>query len=493
MRKKWNIAIVALLLLLQCFFSSTQVYAQNPDSALPVSTGTDPVQSVTNDVYPQPSESVNIPPALPAPATEATAGSTSETKTTQESILTKLTLLDSTGSVIDAVYNPDSRIDIGSAIHLGYEWELPNHTYKAGDTFTFQLPEQFEIYTDITSPLTSTDGEVGHFTVDRQGKVIMTFNDYVESHSNVSGKLEIQTEFSTQIEKGSTEVIIAIPIKGGEQTAIVNIKPAAGPTMEKQGKYDGKNQIDWTVDVNKQLEPIKHAVVTDPTPQGLELIKDSIQVYHLQINVDGTTVLRHSVSADKYTVEADPVGTGFRIRFNDESINSAYRIQYSTNIISEDTRFSNTATFSGDNVKDASASATVTIKRGDFLSKKVEQYDPVTQTISWAIKYNFANKKIPAAKAILNDRFNNSQQFVTGSVKVYKGDTQEELPASEYMVTPVMDDNGTNGFNLLFNTDIDAPYTIRYQTKAIDRVLKNGKITKRNDHRTEKCNYHQGL
>ncbi|MMZ46026.1 Collagen binding domain protein [compost metagenome] len=477
MRKKWNAATVALLLFLQCLFSTTQAYAQNPDSTLPVTPGTDPVQSVTNDVYPMPSEPINIPPAVPAPVPEPTAGSTSEVRATQESILTKLTLTDSTGSVIDAVYNPDSRIDIGSAIHLGYEWELPNHTYKAGDTFTFQLPEQFQIYTDITSPLTNTDGEVGHFTVDRQGKVVMTFNDYVESHSNVSGKLEIKTEFSTQIEKGSTQVIIAIPIKGGEQTAIVNIKPAAGPTMEKQGKFDGKDQIHWTVDVNKHLDPIKHAVVTDPTPQGLELVKDSIRVNHLQINVNGTTVLGDTVSADKYTVEADPVVPGFRIRFNEENINSAYRIQYSTNITSEDTHFSNTATFSGDDVKDTSATATVTVQRGDFLSKKVEKYDPVTQTISWAIKYNFANKKIPAAKAALSDRFNNSQQLIIDSLKVYKGDTQDELPTSEYSVTPVTDDHGTNGFNLLFNTDIEAPYTIRYQTKAIDRVVKNSKIT----------------
>ncbi|WP_249930646.1 hypothetical protein, partial [Paenibacillus polymyxa] len=66
-----------------------------------------------------------------------------------------------------------------------------------------------------------------------------------------------------------------------------------------------------------------------------------------------------------------------------------------------------------------------------------------------------ANKKIPAAKAALSDRFNNSQQLIIDSLKVYKGDTQDELPASQYSVTPVIDDHGTNGFNLLFNTDIE--------------------------------------
>lgn len=139
-----------------------------------------------------------------------------------------MSLTDESGHVIDAVYSPDSQFDIGSAIQLGYEWELPDNTYKSGDTFTFHLPEQFVIYTDISSPLVTTDGTVGYFTVDRQGKVIMTFNPYVETHSNVSGKLQIKTEFTKEIVKGSTEVIIAIPIKGGVQTVIVNVKPQSG-------------------------------------------------------------------------------------------------------------------------------------------------------------------------------------------------------------------------------------------------------------------------
>ncbi|MBE0338002.1 LPXTG cell wall anchor domain-containing protein [Paenibacillus sp. 23TSA30-6] len=483
MRKKWNVMIIALLLILQSFFGITQAYAQIPAPDQPEIAGSESGQTVTKDVYdivvpetePVIAPEQQMPPSLPAPVVQAAATTNSE-EAAQASILTKLTLTDATGQVIDAVYNPDSRLDIDDAVHLIYDWELPNNTYKAGDTFTFQLPEQFEIYTDISSPLVTADGNVGHFTVDRQGKVVMTFNDYVESHSNVSGKLEVKTEFSKQIEKGSTEVIIAIPIKGGVQTAVVNIKPAAGSSLDKQGKANGTHQIDWTIDVNKQLDTVQHAVVTDPTPQGLELVRDSIRLYHLQINVDGSTLLRDPVDKDTYTLEADSAGTGFIIRFKDENISSAYRIQYSTNITSEESRFSNTATFSGNNTKDASATATVTVQRGEFLSKKMEQYDPVTQTVSWAIKYNFGEKKIPAGKAVLADRFNKSQQLMAGSLKVYKGATSEELSSSEYTVSLVNNETA-NGFDLRFNSDVEAAYTIRYQTKAIDRVLKNERIT----------------
>lgn len=159
--------IIALLLILQSFFGITQAYAQIPAPDQPEIAGTEAGQTVTNDVYdivvpetePVIEPEQQKPPSLPAPVVQAATTTNSE-EAAQASILTKLTLTDATGQVIDAVYNPDSRLDIDDAVHLIYDWELPNNTYKAGDTFTFQLPEQFEIYTDISSPLVTTDGNV---------------------------------------------------------------------------------------------------------------------------------------------------------------------------------------------------------------------------------------------------------------------------------------------------------------------------------------------
>ncbi|MEC0237950.1 collagen binding domain-containing protein [Paenibacillus kribbensis] len=477
MGTKINVMIIALLLIIQSFFSATLAYADTPAPELPQSAVVDPTQPITDAVYGVP----NPEPAMEAPSdtspiVQAAANAEPHAATAPQSILTKLILTDEAGRVIDAVYNPGSQLDIGSAIQLGYEWELPDNTYKAGDTFTFQLPEQFVIYTDISSPLVTTDGTVGSFTVDRQGKVIMTFNQYVENHSNVSGKLQIKTEFTKETVKGSTEIIIAIPIKGGVQTVIVNVKPQSGPTLSKQGKPDGTNRIDWTIDVNKQLNTVKHALITDPTPSGLELIKDSVQLYHLQVNIDGSTVVRDPVNTSKYAIETDQAGTGLVIRFQDESISTAYQIQYSTRIMGDESRFSNTATLSGDTIENVSATATVQVERGEFLSKKVEKYDHATQTLSWAIKYNFGEKKIPESQALLIDHFNKTQKLLPGSLKVFKGNTLEELPAWAYTVIPV-DYPDRNGFKLQFNFDVDSAYTIRYQTQARGRVYENEKIT----------------
>lgn len=476
MGTKINVMIIALLLIVQSFFSTTPAYADPPAPELPHSAVSDPT-TVTDAVYavPNPEPPKEVPPNI-VPSAQGAAHSKSQKEVAPQSILTKLILTDQAGRVIDAVYNPGSTFDIGSAIQLGYEWELPDDAYKAGDTFTFHLPEQFVIYTDISSPLVTTDGTVGFFTVDRQGKVIMTFNQYVENHSHISGKLQIKTEFTKETVKGSTEVIIAIPIKGGVQTVIVNVKPQSGPTLSKQGKINGTYQIDWAIDVNKQLNTVKHALITDPTPSGLELVRGSIRLYHLQVNIDGTTVVKDLVNASKYAIESDQAGTGFAIRFQDASISTAYQIQYSTRITGNETRFSNTATLSGDAIDNVAATATIQVERGEFLSKKVEKYDHATQTLSWAIRYNFGETKIPEAKALLIDHFNKTQKLLPGSLKVFKGNTLEEPPSWAYTVIPV-DYPDRNGFKLQFNFDVDSAYTIRYQTQARGRVYEDEKVT----------------
>lgn len=69
-------------------------------------------------------------------------------------------------SVSMAVYGPDGQTvtdnvyDVNSTVSLDYTWALPNgHGYAAGDTFTFLLPEQFQLFNDISGALVSDDGK----------------------------------------------------------------------------------------------------------------------------------------------------------------------------------------------------------------------------------------------------------------------------------------------------------------------------------------------
>ncbi len=398
-------------------------------------------------------------------------------------------------SVSMAVYGPDgntvtdSVYDLNSNVTLDYTWSLPNnHSYVSGDTFTFQLPAQFQLFNDINGFLVSDEGDVGTFNVNQSSHmVVMTFNDYIEQHDNVQGTLQIKTNFDKQVISQSTVQQILFPVNGGIQTVTVNFKPAVGSTIEKKGTAQGFNahSILWTVDVNKTLEAVGNAVVTDPMPAGLSLDAPlTIAVYQLDVQLNGTVSQGALIDSSKYTANfAEGMLT---VHFTDPVITSAYRIEYTT-LITDDNQnsFTNTATFTGDGRVPAASSYTVNVERGGSLKKYSTAYEWGTQTISWAIEYNYNHKTIPQGNAVLTDLFNNSQYLVGSSLKVYpvtldsSGAATKGIALTENVDYTVSDavDAGKKGFRLQFANDISSSYRIEYKTKATERVFSDTTIT----------------
>jgi LPXTG-motif cell wall-anchored protein len=409
-----------------------------------------------------------------------TPGGSSSIKA-KESILTKVTVKDLKGTVIDAVYNPQrqERSKLGDVVTLEYEWTLENgHVYTDGDKFEFDIPQEFTIYSTIKGQLIADGLSFGEFTVDTSGHVLIVFNSNVDRYSEVSGKLEIQTELSTETIKGSVEVPIRFPIRGGEQVAIIEFEPKDGTPLKKSGTADKDTKIDWTLDINTSLDTIYHAVVTDKIPQGLTLDPDSIHVYELKVNLDREPDLGTEVTGkqDIYTVEAD--GSELRLKFAKPSIDSAYRVVYSTPVTGEEeTSFTNNAELRDKDGIVTTESKTVTIKREKLVTKEVSGYDQAAQTVSWAVKYNYGNKSIPQDQAIIKDRFDDSMTLVDGSVKVYAAQTDEEVDASLYNMTPVSGADGKNGLDLQFKNGINSAYDIKYETQVTDRVYEDTTVT----------------
>ncbi|KQX47180.1 collagen binding domain-containing protein [Paenibacillus sp. Root444D2] len=395
-------------------------------------------------------------------------------------------------SVTMAVYDSSDHVvtenvyEQGSKVQLDYTWSLPNsHGYHNGDIFTFTLPQQFLLFNDLSGPLQFEDEDVGAFSVNKNNhQVTMTFNNYIESHDNVKGILTFKTQFDTQKITGSTTQIIKMPIRSGEQIFTLSFKPSVTSTIGKSGVPQGFNakNIDWTVDVNKALNSVQNAVVTDPIPAGLD-VPVTVAVYNLDMNLDGTAVQGALVDVSKYNVSI--TGNMLKVSFTDSPIQSAFRVQYTTPVTDLDkTSFINTATFEGSNKAPVNATATVTVQHGTALDKASTGYSSSTQTIDWAIKYNYNEKSIAQAAAFLTDLFNDSEELVAGSIHVYPvtqnssgvESLSSELPGAQYTVSTA---TGTNqsGFKLQFNNPISSAYKITYQTKAIQRVIDNATIT----------------
>ncbi|WP_161407608.1 LPXTG cell wall anchor domain-containing protein [Paenibacillus silvestris] len=402
-----------------------------------------------------------------------------------DNILESVTMVvyDSAGQIVTGnVY------DQGAKVKLDYTWSLPDgHSYRAGDTYTFMLPEQFLLFNNVGGTLTTGDDQVGTFQVNKDSRqVIITFNNFIESHDNVRGTLSINTLFNKSRITGSTTQIITIPIHSGEQVFTLVFRPDVPSTISKAGMANGFNakQIDWTVDVNKSMDSISQAVVTDPIPSGLD-VPLTVAVYDLDVKLDGTMVQGGLVDSSKYTMSTD--GRDLSIHFTNSPILSAYRIQYTTSINDQSKGpFVNTATLSGSNKTAVEASATVEVKHGIPLDKisPDSEYNPSTQTIGWTIKYNYNEVTIAKEQATLADLFNDTQALVSDSMHVYpvtfnsSGDETlgVELPATEYTLT-TLSQPSKNGFKLEFNHDITSAYKIIYKTKASSPVINNATIS----------------
>ncbi|MEH7356122.1 collagen binding domain-containing protein [Neobacillus drentensis] len=435
-----------------------------------------------------------------AEETETTAATAQAASEIKENILTGVVLKDEKGNVIHAGENPDLHPSLGSAVEISITWALKNnHGYKDGDHFSFNLPKEFAVYNDIDpQPLLFDGGTVGIFTVTKEGKVTMTFNGEIETHSNVNGTIKLWTEFSEQL-VGSVTKEIVFPIKDEQVVEIpVTFQPKPGPPIDKKGvpnKAYNAESIDWTVDFNKQLAKVDQAILKDPIQKGQALQPGSIKLYHLDVQLDGSVKQGDVVNPDEYTVEKTTDGGDFQIRFKADPIRSAYRLSFTTNITDADqTSFVNEASLHGTNIDELKAKATVSVGRGTPLAKESTGYDAKTQTIDWTVKYNYNEKTIAKNNAVLTDYFTNTQELVDGSFKVYQitldangaEKTEQLLPADQYTITPISK-TGQDGFEFKFNKDIHEAYKIVYQTKAKDRVFDNGTITNNVESGTDKA------
>ncbi|KAB2459055.1 SpaA isopeptide-forming pilin-related protein [Bacillus sp. CH140a_4T] len=436
--------------------SATKPATDNPEQDSATKPATDnPEQKLAND----PAENTNSGP-----------------KQITTNILTGVKLTDKDGKP----FTEDNRPSTDSPANIEFTWELlKSMNVKSGDYYIFDLPKHFKIYNTINSPLyDSENNPIGNFTVTKDGKVTMTFNDYVEEHPDVVGNLQLKTEFNKAEIKGTTTQEIPFPIKDKDVSITVDFKPTVQTTTNKKGLPDrpiNTNEINWTVEMNKTKETLKNAVFKDNIPQGTSLNKDSIKVYYLEVDVNGNTTRgKEADPADYKIISSD--GSKLEIAFKD-SINKAYQIEYATKITDENVKsFQNNVTITSDNQKQQNASSTVTVSRGTHLNK-TSKYDPKTQTIEWTITYNGDQKNIKKTDALLKDIFDDTHELDANSIVVKnasyddKGRLVTGDTVNNYTVS-----NKKNGFDLQFNEDINSAYVITYKTKPTDNVIKDGKV-----------------
>ncbi|MEC1685224.1 SpaA isopeptide-forming pilin-related protein [Bacillus mojavensis] len=400
-----------------------------------------------------------------------------EEKQITQNILTGVTLTDENGKP----YDKGNRADTNSPVKISIDWAIPDDlgkTINAGDKYEFDLPKEFIMHNDIVNlPLSAGDTTYGTFSIDTNGHVVMTFNGEVKESSNVKGTLVINTQFNEKKITGSITQKIPFPVNSDTPETTVYFKPNVSKTIDKSGALDkgiNPGKVTWTVDVNKKLDQVKNAKLTESLPEGLTY--RSVKVYELNVNIDGSVSKGNEVSSG-YSVDSKG-----NVTF-DGTIDSAYRLVYETDIDNSakpseggNITLTNKAAFSGDNLEPISAEATVAAKYGKMIAKSSTGYDGESQTFSWALSYNYGEKQIDQSKASIKDSFGTGDlHLVKDSLKVIpitfgqNGSEQAGTPLKEGEDYTLID-NGS-GFEIKFNKTVTSAYKITYQTKVNSGVI----------------------
>ncbi|GAA0462923.1 Cna B-type domain-containing protein [Alkalibacillus silvisoli] len=411
--------------------------------------------------------------------------SSNEGTVIEENIITdvELSVLDENGEF--TTLEPGEEITVDNPydefkVELNYNFALPDgHDYKDGSTYTIEIPEVFNVLANPEStPLRNEAGEeFGSFVVTNNNEIVITFNNEIEENSNVSGYINLESEFDAHY-KGAAETEISFPIEGESNiTYPIKFIPSSS-SIDKKGVPDksyNTETVTWTVDFNKDLQEINNATLVDVVEGEHSFVDGTLDVYMLYMNADGTID-----ESKTELIENHNFGESFPLNLGD--IDSAYRIVYDTEI-NDNTGdlYSNEATLNGDNVGSVSASSSVDVNRGQPLEKSSTDYDNVTQTIEWEVKYNYDEKDIAEDEAKLTDVFGENQQFVNDSLVVLQvdidPDTGEEVGTNDVNSEDYTVEETDSGFDFQFNKSINQAYKIVYETTAIERIDGNETIT----------------
>ncbi|KRN98105.1 Collagen adhesin [Companilactobacillus kimchiensis] len=296
------------------------------------------------------SSSVNIVNAADSNTNSAT------TKDWGNSLITKVQLQDSTGTVKDKFGQYDDMI---AYWEFSSKKDGQNEVLHSGDTMIVNVPSELSLKNGAKDkPIyeTGTGNKIGDGTLDKDTrKITIVFNDYAANKSKTSpvvGSFQVSVNWDTNFISKEQNVDLSWITQGSSSTdtgstGSVVVTPSIPNPDEILYKYGGLDNdiIKWTVRVNYKGDSIPNATYLDTIGKNQTLLTDAdhpITINSATSNHTTGQVIEDSVNklADKIAIKTD---TGFKVELGD--INQTVLINYCTHIDNADnlsTSYSNT-------------------------------------------------------------------------------------------------------------------------------------------------------
>ena len=361
-------------------------------------------------------------------------------------IITNVSLTDRDGNPFGSSVPKDAEL------LLKYEFEIPNNVVNEGDTYRLTIPEQiliavpgsFDIYDNVHSDI------IGIGELQTNGTIVITFTNYVEQYSNISGEFWFELGFDEDNIGNDDPTQIIFDVGGSADPIIIEIEfeqpEPISATVVKSGDYDSDTRIiTWEIIVDPGDEELSNATVTDMIPSGLDFVAGSVRV-------NGAPA-----STDDYAYAAPVLTYTFPA-----AISTAQSITFETYV--EDTVFTsstgssvniyNDALVESDDGNIASNDAEVTVPT-EMVQKRGE-YDADTKSITWTITFNPMG--VSLQNAVVSDVIPVGLTFVESSV--YADEVQ--LGPTDYTF-----DEGTRTLTYSFG-ETNQTHTLRFRTTVND-------------------------
>ncbi|AHI55378.1 collagen binding domain-containing protein [Listeria ivanovii] len=246
-----------------------------------------------------------------------------------------------------------------SRVRVAYDFVI-TQPVVSGETMTLTIPAQLKLINFGGFPVNDAEGNtIANATVDpTTGTITLTFTDYVNTHTDLSGSLYYNATFNSKNIQTDQVNPILFPIKNTTQvwnTYISKVSTGGGtgsPTVVfKQGRMDDKDPtiLHWTVTLNNALLPIENAIYTDTLGSGQTLLGKATVKYR-DVNKKVVSESEKKVSLDNNRNFKLTIGT---------LTNQSVVISYDTQITSKQKSYTNKATIAGDDFDAVSRNASV--------------------------------------------------------------------------------------------------------------------------------------
>ncbi|MEG1046094.1 Ig-like domain-containing protein [Carnobacterium sp.] len=329
-------------------------------------------------------------------------------------------------SFSDMAGNTLAKVKDTDKIKVNYTFDITTPV-KEGETMSIALPAELKLVNYTKFPLKDNDGNtIALATTDKNtGLITLTFTDYVNGKSAISGELFFWAKLDkTKVTDGNNT--ISMPVNGVTTDLTLKVTKTTGSTsgttnptvLFKSGAYDKNDPtlINWTITLNNANQNLFQPTIIDTIGPGQTLVKTSFVVNYRDEAKKSKMKYTLPTTLTNDRTEVSFTDAGFDLKLENlgsfSIINhySSAVITYKTKVDNSGTQYINSASSADENNDSQTRNATVKFygSGGEASGSVNEAIDEISNTIDEAESID-PNELTPSENTQLEESKNTAQ------------------------------------------------------------------------------------